>query len=221
MPWRKSLWKTISEDGWSRVQGASQRALLRIDVARSLRRIRPRALSSAIGATHWSDGATAISSSRRTCRSSVPSLLLDTVVYIDVLQGVRPPEVAALLEHRNINHLSVALGELSHNFGRLDPAHPATAPAIRELRELIADVPEHRVDTATPGTVIEAGILAGLLFRLAPLQSGLEFAVLNDGTIYLHALERGYAVLTRNIRDFDFLNQIVPAGHVVFYRRID
>jgi predicted nucleic acid-binding protein len=69
--------------------------------------------------------------------------------------------------------------------------------------------------------VVEAGILAGLLFRLAPLQSGLEFAALNDATIYLHALERGYAVLTRNIRDFDYLNQIVPAGRVVFYRRID
>jgi predicted nucleic acid-binding protein len=53
------------------------------------------------------------------------------------------------------------------------------------------------------------------------LQSGLEFAAFNDATIYLHALERGYALLTRNIRDFDFLDQIVPAGCGLFCRGID
>jgi predicted nucleic acid-binding protein len=45
-------------------------------------------------------------------------------------------------------------------------------------------------------------------------------AALNDATIYLHALERGYAALTRNIRDFDLMNQILPEGRVVFYRTI-
>lgn len=41
---------------------------------------------------------------------------------------------------------------------------------------------------------------------------------LNDATLYLHALERGYTVLTRNIQDFDFMNQIMPSGRVLFYR---
>ena len=36
----------------------------------------------------------------------------------------------------------------------------------------------------------------------------------------LHALERGYTVLTRNIRDFDFMNQIMPSGRVLFYRAL-
>jgi hypothetical protein len=53
------------------------------------------------------------------------------------------------------------------------------------------------------------------------LQSRLELAALNGATIYLHALERGYAVPAGNIRDFDFPDQIVPAGRVVFFRRID
>ncbi len=43
-------------------------------------------------------------------------------------------------------------------------------------------------------------------------------AALNGATIYLHALERGYAVLTRNIRGFDLMNHILPAGKVLFYR---
>lgn len=48
-------------------------------------------------------------------------------------------------------------------------------------------------------------------------QPGQEIAALNDATVYLHALERGHTLLTSNIRDFDFTNQIVPAGHVLFY----
>jgi predicted nucleic acid-binding protein len=36
----------------------------------------------------------------------------------------------------------------------------------------------------------------------------------------MHALEHGYTVLTRNIRDFDFMNQIVPPGRVLFYRTV-
>ena len=40
---------------------------------------------------------------------------------------------------------------------------------------------------------------------------------MNDATIYLHALERGCMVLTRNIGDFDFMNQIVSPGRVLLY----
>ena len=51
-------------------------------------------------------------------------------------------------------------------------------------------------------------------------QPGQEVAALNNATIYLHALERGYVVLTRNLRDFDIMNQIVPSGRVLFYRTV-
>lgn len=43
-------------------------------------------------------------------------------------------------------------------------------------------------------------------------------AALNDATIYLHAPERAYTVLTRNICGFDIMNQIVPPGRMLFYR---
>jgi predicted nucleic acid-binding protein len=84
---------------------------------------------------------------------------------------------------------------------------------------VIEDIPPHRLDDAiSAGVLLEAGILSGLVFRLGGFQPGREVAALNDATIYLHALEHGYTVLTRNIRDFDFMNQIVPPGRVLFYR---
>jgi hypothetical protein len=51
------------------------------------------------------------------------------------------------------------------------------------------------------------------------LRAGQELAALNDATLYLHALSYGQVILTRNLRDFDLLNQILPDGHVLFYER--
>jgi len=61
-------------------------------------------------------------------------------------------------------------------------------------------------------------MLCGLVFLLGGFQPGHEVAALNDATVYLHALERGYTVLTRNIRDFDFLSQMVPSAQILIYR---
>jgi predicted nucleic acid-binding protein len=86
---------------------------------------------------------------------------------------------------------------------------------------MIDDIPRHRLDDAiSAGVILEAGILFGPVFRLGGFLPGQEVAALNDATIYLHALEHGYTVLTRNIRDFDFMNQIVPPGRVLFYRTV-
>ncbi len=82
---------------------------------------------------------------------------------------------------------------------------------------MVEAIPPHRLATATAGVVAEAGILAGLLFRLGGLPPGQEIAALNDAIVYLHALSEGQIVLTRNLRDFDLLNQILPEGRVLFY----
>ena len=150
-----------------------------------------------------------------------PELLLDTCVYIDVLQGKTPVEVDALLKLRTVNHLSVCIAELTHGFGRLDPDHGGTGGILQSITRAVAAIPRHRLETARGSVVIEAGILAGLLFRLCGLQSGREIAALNDATIYLHAMVNGLSVLTRNVRDFDIMNQILPDGRVLFYQRLD
>ncbi len=149
-------------------------------------------------------------------------LLLDTTVYIDLLQGTTPPEVDRLLQLRTCNHSAVSLAELTHAFGRLDPGHPETKAALRQLRETITeDIPPHRLQAPEDDSWGAAGILAGLIFRLRglPKNQGHERKFLHDALLYLQARKLGCAVLTRNIGDFDLLNQVVPSGQILLYRQ--
>jgi predicted nucleic acid-binding protein len=149
-------------------------------------------------------------------------LLLDTTVYIDLLQGVTPPEVDRLLQLRTCNHSAVSLAELTHAFGRLDPVHPETKTTLRELRETITeDIPPHRLQAPENDIWGAAGMLAGLAFRLRklPKNQGHERKLLNDALLFLQARKLGSAVLTRNIGDFDLLNQLVPSGQILLYRK--
>ena len=189
---------------------------MQVDLGRSLRRIRPDRFRGSLARRDDTDLDFAGSAA-----AFGPKLLLDTCVYVDTLEGSLPPEAESLLRTRTLMHLSVVLGELAHNFGRLDPKHPQTREHLDELAGMIGDIPLHRIDdNVSTGVLLEAGIVCGLVFRLGGFQPGQEVAALNDATIYLHALERGYTVLTRNIHDFDFMNQIAPAGRVLFYRTL-
>jgi predicted nucleic acid-binding protein len=149
-------------------------------------------------------------------------LLLDTTVYIDLLRGATPPEVDRLLQLRTCNHSAVSIAELTHAFGRLDPTHPDTKTALRELRETITeDIPPHRLQPPENDTWGAAGMLAGLAFRLRklPKNQGHERKFLHDALLYLQGRTLGCAVLTRNIGDFDLLNQLVPSGQILLYRQ--
>jgi predicted nucleic acid-binding protein len=147
-------------------------------------------------------------------------ILLDSTVYIDALQGKTPVEVDDLLRYRSVFHSAVCLAELTHAFGRLDPKDPRTGKALASIAGVIEhDIPRHRLfgpDTQTWG---EAGMLAGKVLRLArlPTGQGLERKLLNDSLVYLQARRIGAAVLTRNRRDFDLLNQLVPTGAAILY----
>jgi predicted nucleic acid-binding protein len=144
-------------------------------------------------------------------------LLLDTNVYIDVIQGRTPAEVDQLLGLRVLNHSTVALAELTHLFGRLDPAHPDTRPTLRELGAAIGDLPARRLTSPSTAAFGEAGMLAGLAARLTTRIH--DQALLNDALLLLHAAETGRTLLTRNVKDFDILQQLAPASKVLFYRR--
>jgi hypothetical protein len=148
-------------------------------------------------------------------------LLLDTTVYLDVLHGRTPVEVDNLLRFRICNHSAVCLCELTHSFGRLDPGHRETKSALKVLRGVIENVPVHRLHAADSDTWGTAGMLAGALFRLSNLPPGRghERKVVNDALLFLQARKLGCAVLTRNIRDFDFLSQLMTNGRIIFYDR--
>ncbi len=146
-------------------------------------------------------------------------VLLDTTVYIDTLQGRSPVALDEFIALRACNHSAVCLSELTHAFGRLDPSDSRTAAALAAIAETVRDIPSHRVPVPDAETWGAAGILAGVLFRLGSFPSGAERRCLGDALIYLQARKLGCAVVTGNLKDFDYLNQLVPDGQVLLYRR--
>ncbi len=149
-----------------------------------------------------------------------PPLLLDTTVYIDVLQDRAPPALDDLLRVRQVTHSSVAIGELVHPFGRLDPAHPGTGAVLGAIRTAIESIPAHRLSTPSVQAVAEAGIVTGVVARLRDLPRTDRQPFMNDATLFLQALENGAVLLSRNIGDMDLIEQLVPSGRVLFYRQV-
>lgn len=147
-------------------------------------------------------------------------MFLDTTVYLDVLQGRSPVEVDTLLTYRLCHHSAVCLSELTHAFGRLDPKHASTKAVLDTIQATLGDIPEHRLHAPDVAIWGQAGVLAGLLFRLSnlPKGEGHERRFVNDALVFLQARQLGASVLTGNIRDFDYLSQILPTGKVILYR---
>jgi hypothetical protein len=148
------------------------------------------------------------------------ALFLDTTVYLDVLQGRSPNEVDRLLSYRLCHHSLVCLSELTHIFGRLDPKHASTKAVLETLEATVEDVPQHRLHAPDAAVWGQAGVLAGLLFRLSnlPKGEGHERRFVNDALVFLQARQLGASVLTGNVRDYDFLTQILPTGRIILYR---
>jgi len=145
-------------------------------------------------------------------------LLLDTCVYIDGLQGRAPDAVADLLDIRLINHTIVAIQELMHTVGVLDPAHPGTKTAVRQIETTINGMPPHRIFIPDADVLGRAALLSGILCRLQGYQRDARLRALQDCVLFLQATKLGLTVLTANVGDFDFLLQLIPTGRVLFYR---
>jgi predicted nucleic acid-binding protein len=143
-------------------------------------------------------------------------LLLDTCVYLDVLQGKTPFQVDDLLRLRIVNHSTVALTELTHLFGRLDPGHPSTRKTLSAVGQVIDDIPAHRLTPPSTRTSGEAGMLAGMTARLGGRPAGLGLQ--NDALLFLQAREMGCAIVTANVADFDLFDQLLPGSGLLLYR---
>ena len=147
-------------------------------------------------------------------------LLLDTCVYIDMLRDTAPEFLDRLLERRICHHSAVCLAELTHAFGRLDPSRPETALVLRKIGEVIQNIKRHRLHEPDSGIWGQAGIVAGELSRRSglPKTPGSSKKYLNDALIALQAKKLGANVLTANVRDFDYLSQIIPGARVLYYK---
>lgn len=147
-------------------------------------------------------------------------LLLDTCVYIDQMQGRSPLLLDDLIAQRQVNHSTVAIQELMHTVGVLNPADKRTARVVREIGRQIKAMPPHRIFTPDIAVLGRAALLSGILCRLQGYGNDLKLRALQDSVLFLQAQKLGLVARTTNIADYDILLQLVPAGRALFYRRI-
>jgi predicted nucleic acid-binding protein len=147
------------------------------------------------------------------------AMLLDTCVYIDQMQNRTPAILDDLVEARQINHSTVALQELMHTVGVLDPRDVRTAGVIEAIRGQVRAIPSHRLFTADADVLGRAALLAGILCRVQGYAGDNKLRLLHDCVLFLQAQKHGLTVLTANVGDFDFLLQLIPSGRALFYRK--
>ena len=145
-------------------------------------------------------------------------LLYDTTVYIDILQGHFPQDGERMLRATEAWHSPVTEAELAAACGRLDPAHPGTRQIVEKITKVIERRSTYRTIIPDSDVWREAGILAGTLVRLQGYGKDHGRRILNDALLFASARKFGCAVLTRNVTDFDFLQQLDPSGRVLFYK---
>ena len=146
-------------------------------------------------------------------------LLLDARVYIDQMQGRSPVVLDDLIAQRQVNHSTVAIQELMHTVGALDPADVRTAGVIAEIGKQIKAMPPHRVFGPDVEVLGRSALLSGTLCRLQGYGRDGRLRALQDCVLFLQAQKLGLVVLTANVRDYDILLQLIPAGRALFYRR--
>jgi hypothetical protein len=146
-------------------------------------------------------------------------LLLDSCVYIDQMQDRSPRLLDDLVAQRQVNHSTVAIQELMHTVGVLNPSDTRTAGIIAEIGKHIKAMPPHRVFAPDPEVLGRAALLSGMLCRMQSYQGDGKLRALQDCVLFLQAQKLGLVVLTANIGDYDILLQLIPTGRVLFYRR--
>jgi predicted nucleic acid-binding protein len=146
-------------------------------------------------------------------------LLLDTCVYIDQMQDRTPQAVDELIAQRQVNHSTVAIQELMHTVGVLNPSDTRTAGVIAEIGSQIKAMPPHRIFAPDAEVLGRAALLSGILCRLQGYKQDAKLRALQDCVLFLQAQKLGLVVLTANVSDYDMLVQLIPAGRVLFYPR--
>jgi len=145
------------------------------------------------------------------------NLLLDSTVYIDELQGRLPADVETLLSATTLWHSPVTAAELAIAAGHLDPRDARTRSAIETIAGSLERRPPHRTLSPDSQTWIEAALAAGILARLQNYAPADRARLLNDALLLFTARRHGCTLLTRNLADFDLLQQISPSARVLFY----
>jgi len=145
-------------------------------------------------------------------------LLLDTCVYIDQMQDRSPQILDDLIAQRQVNHSTVAIQELMHTVGVLNPSNARTATVVDVIGKQIRAMPPYRIFAPDTEILGRAALLSGILCRLQGYEKDGKLRALQDCVLFLQAQKLGLVVLTANLGDYDILLQLIPAGRVLFYR---
>jgi hypothetical protein len=151
-------------------------------------------------------------------------LLLDTCVYIDQMQDRSPRTLDDLVAQRQVNHSTVAIQELMHTVGVLNPSDARTTIVIDVIGAQIRAMPPHRIFAPDTEVLGRAALLSGY----SAASKAMNFkttkrtanCALQDCVLFLQAQKLGLVVLTANVGDYDILLQLIPTGRVLFYRAI-
>jgi predicted nucleic acid-binding protein len=146
--------------------------------------------------------------------------LYDSTVYVDILQDRFPREADAAIRAADAWHSTVTEAELAVLCGLLDPGHPETANTVRQIVATIERRPAQRTIAPDRETWLEAGVLSGIVARLQNYARADRRRVLNDALLFATARKHSLTVFTRDITDFDLLQQLEPSGRILFYQRL-
>ena len=135
------------------------------------------------------------------------------------MQNRSPQVLDDLIAQRQVNHSTVAIQELMHTVGVLDPSDARTAGVVAEIGKLIKAMPPHRVFAPDVEVLGRAALLSGILCRLQRYERDGRLRALQDCVLFLQAQKLGLVVLTANVGDYDILLQLIPAGRALFYRQ--
>ena len=135
------------------------------------------------------------------------------------MQDRSPRLLDDLIEQRQIHHSTVAIQELMHAAGALSPSDARTAAVIAQIGKHIKAMPPHRTFAPDIEVFGRAALLSGILYRLQNYEKDSKLRALRDCVLFLQAQKLGLVVMTANVRDYDILLQLIPAGRALFYRR--
>ena len=108
-----------------------------------------------------------------------------------------------LITQRQVNHSTVAIQELIHTVGVLNPSDARTAGVIAEIGKQINSMLPHRIFAPEVEILGRAPLLSGILCRLQGYGKDAKLRALQDCVLFLQAQRLGLVVLTANVGDYD------------------
>jgi predicted nucleic acid-binding protein len=149
-----------------------------------------------------------------------PPLVLDTNAIVAALKGKLPPPVRRLVALSRIFASSVVVGEIVQGFYNLDAADPRTKAARSQIGLVLDEL--SRVETIVPTNDdwrLANAVLASL-GRRNRFDKTKRRNLLADALIHASVRRAGACLVTANTRDFDYLEQALPGGWVLYFVQV-